>query len=123
MAAAVNRELRAGSRFRPPFPHHLFAVGDPHGDEIIAIDTRQPDGPVWWLDHGIVGHQASYQSHSLAPDVFAEPREAERLGHLRASAVAAQGGRQHPLPQVERIGFHGAASYFSVPCSFKCKTL
>jgi len=60
----LNKELRAGSRFRPPFPYHLFAVGDPHGDEIIALDTRHPEGPVWWLDHGIVDHQASYQSHS-----------------------------------------------------------
>jgi hypothetical protein len=55
----LNRDLRSGSRYRPPFPPHLFAVGDPHGDEIIAIDIRHPDCPVWWLDHGIVDHQAS----------------------------------------------------------------
>ena len=64
----LNREFRSGSRFRPAFPHHLFAVGDPHGDEIIAVDTRYPEGPVWWLDHGIVDHQASYQSHSRFAD-------------------------------------------------------
>jgi hypothetical protein len=60
----LNRELRAGSRFRPAWPHYMFAVGDPHGDEMIAVDTRHPEGPVWWLDHGILEHQASYQSHS-----------------------------------------------------------
>lgn len=64
----LNRELRAGSRFRPAWPHYMFAVGDPHGDEMIAVDTRHPDGPVWWLDHGILNHQASYQSHSRFSD-------------------------------------------------------
>lgn len=60
----LNRELRSGSRFRPAWPHYMFAVGDPHGDEMIAVDTRHPEGPVWWLDHGILEHEASYQSHS-----------------------------------------------------------
>jgi hypothetical protein len=60
----LNRELRAGSRFRPAWPEHLFAVGDPRGDEIIALDTRNPDGAVWWLDHGMVDHENSYESHS-----------------------------------------------------------
>lgn len=64
----LNRELHAGSRFRPAWPPYLFAVGDPHGDEMIAIDTRDPEGPVWWLDHGIVEHPASYQSHSRFAD-------------------------------------------------------
>lgn len=64
----LNRELRAGSRFRPAWPPYLFAVGDPHGDEMIAVDTRDPEGPVWWLDHGVVDHQASYQSHSRFVD-------------------------------------------------------
>jgi hypothetical protein len=64
----LNRELRAGSRFRPAWPPYLFAVGDPHGDEMIAVDTRDHEGPVWWLDHGIIGHQASYQSHSRFAD-------------------------------------------------------
>jgi hypothetical protein len=64
----LNRELRAGSRFRPAWPAHLFAVGDPHGDELIGLDTRTPDGPVWWLDHGIVDHKSSYESHSRFAD-------------------------------------------------------
>lgn len=64
----LNRELRAGSRFRPAWPHYLFAVGYPHGDEMIAVDTRLPEGPVWWLDHGIVGHPASYMSHTRFQD-------------------------------------------------------
>jgi hypothetical protein len=65
---ALNRELRAGSRFRPAWPAHLFAVGDPHGDELIAIDTRTPDGPVWWLDHGMVDSETSHESHSRFAD-------------------------------------------------------
>lgn len=68
----LNLELRAGSRFRPAWPPHLFAVGDPHGDELIALDIRSPDGPVWWLDHGMVGNKSSYQSHSKFADWVAE---------------------------------------------------
>lgn len=50
--------------------------------------------------------------------------DAGQLRHLRRDgAVAAQGGREHPLPRIERVGFHGATSYFSVPCSPKCKML
>ena len=64
----LNQELRAGGRFRPAWPPHLFAVGDPHGDELIALDTRTPDGPVWWLDHGLVGSDSSYQSHPRFAD-------------------------------------------------------
>jgi hypothetical protein len=59
----LNRELRAGSRFRPAWPHHLFAVG-----ELIALDTRDPAGPVWWLDHGMIDHEASYLSHARFED-------------------------------------------------------
>jgi len=64
----LNRQLRAGSPTRPAWPSHLFAVGDPHGDELIAMDTRSSDGPVWWLDHGCVDSKASYQSHSKFAD-------------------------------------------------------
>lgn len=60
----LNREFRAGSRWRPPLPSYLFVVGDPHGDEIIAMDIRSPEGSVWWLDHGMIDHEASYQSHA-----------------------------------------------------------
>lgn len=65
---ALNRELRAGTRFRPAWPSYLFAVGDPHGDELIALDTRSTDGPVWWLDHGLVDGKSSYQSHQRFAD-------------------------------------------------------
>jgi SMI1/KNR4 family protein SUKH-1 len=68
----LNRELRAGSRFRPAWPAHLFAVGDPHGDELIALDTRTPDGPVWWLDHGLVASDSSYESHPRCADWLEE---------------------------------------------------
>jgi hypothetical protein len=59
----LNRELRAGSRNRPTWPLHLFAIGDPRGDELFAIDLRTAEAPVWWLDHGMVNSQSSYQSH------------------------------------------------------------
>lgn len=65
---ALNRELRRGSRFRPAWPAHLFAVGDPHGDELIALDTRTSEGPVWWLDHGMVDSKSSYESHPRFAD-------------------------------------------------------
>jgi hypothetical protein len=64
----LNRELRAGSRFRPPWPPYLFAVGDPHGDELIAMDTRHPAAPIWWLDHGMIDNEGSYLSHSRFED-------------------------------------------------------
>jgi len=59
----LNLQLRAGSRARPAWPAYLFAVGNPHGDELIAVDTRSGHGPVWWLDHGCVDSKSSYQSH------------------------------------------------------------
>jgi hypothetical protein len=45
---ALNRELRSGTytRFLPAWPLHFYDVGDPHGDEMIAIDIRNPAGPV-----------------------------------------------------------------------------
>lgn len=64
----LNRELRAGSRHRPAWPVHLFAVGDPHGDELIALDTRTSEGAVWWLDHGLVDSKDSHQSHDKFAD-------------------------------------------------------
>jgi hypothetical protein len=64
----LNRELRTGNRFRPAWPAHLFAVGDAHGDELIALDIRTPDGPVWWLDHGMVDSKSSYESHPRFAD-------------------------------------------------------
>ena len=64
----LNKQLRAGRRMRPAWPSHLFAVGDPHGDEMIALDTRSPEGPVWWLDHGVVDSKESYQCHSSFAD-------------------------------------------------------
>ncbi len=68
----LNQDLRAGSRYRPAWPPHMYAVGDPHGDELIAIDTRSPDGPVWWLDHGMIDNKGSYQSHAKFADWIEE---------------------------------------------------
>jgi len=64
----LNRRMRAGSRHCPAWPHYIYALGDPHGDEMIAMDTRDPEGPVWWLDHGIIDHNESYQSHARFAD-------------------------------------------------------
>ena len=70
----LNLKLQAGSQIRPAWPTHMFAVGNPYGDELVAIDTRTPDGPVWWLDHGMVDSKASYQSHARVADWLAEYR-------------------------------------------------
>lgn len=64
----LNQKLRAGSRFCPAWPAHFFAVGDPHGDELITIDLRQPEGAVWWFDHGIIDASGSYN----LPGTFGE---------------------------------------------------
>ncbi len=64
----LNREKRQGSRWSPPWPPYMYSVGDPHGDEMIAIDTRDPDGPVWWLDHVNVDHDASYKTSERFAD-------------------------------------------------------
>lgn len=45
----------------------LYAVGYPHGTRDRHGHSR-PWGPVWWLDHGVIGHDASYQTHSRFAD-------------------------------------------------------
>lgn len=64
----LNREKRQGSKYCPAWPPYMYAVGDPHGDEMIAIDTRDPEGPVWWLDHGNLDHIASYKTSDRFAD-------------------------------------------------------
>ena len=64
----LNREFRQGSRYNPPWPNYMYAVGDPRGDEIIAIDTRDPEGPVWWLDHGVIDHEGSDKTNDRFAD-------------------------------------------------------
>jgi hypothetical protein len=49
--------------------------------------------------------------------------DAERLRDLAEGAVAAQGRGENLLPQVERIGFHGAAAYRGSLPALKRKTL
>jgi len=70
----LNLKLQAGTQLRPAWPPHMFAVGNPYGDELVAIDTRTADGPVWWLDHGMVDSKASHQSHARFADWVAEYR-------------------------------------------------
>jgi hypothetical protein len=103
----LNRKLRAGSRTRPAWPSHLFAVGDPHGDEMIALDTRSADGPVWWLDHGMVDGKASYQSHSRFSD-WVEQFYRDTRSDLEGDGVDPDG---KPSPEKPITGW-GVLRYF-----------
>jgi hypothetical protein len=49
--------------------------------------------------------------------------DAEQLRNLANRAVAAQSRGEHLLPQVQGIGFHGAADYRGPLPAFKRKTL
>jgi hypothetical protein len=48
----LNRELRAGVAFVRPWPPHWFALGRDGGGSSVALDLRDPAGPVWWADRG-----------------------------------------------------------------------
>ena len=65
---ALNREVRAGDRWRKPWPGHLFAVGELDGESYVAIDLRDTDAPTWWIDHGHVDAKGSGQTHSRFED-------------------------------------------------------
>lgn len=65
---ALNRELRAGSTRRQPWPEHLFAVGEMDGESDVAIDLRYPEAPTWWVDHGYLENDGSGQTHSRFAD-------------------------------------------------------
>lgn len=93
----LNKKLRAGSRYRPAWPAHLFAVGDPHGDELIALDTRSTEGPVWWLDHGVVESKASYQSHATFAD-WAEEFYRDMRSDLEGDGTDPDGKPEVPKP-------------------------
>ncbi|EEF62882.1 SMI1/KNR4 family protein [Pedosphaera parvula] len=68
----LNRGLRNGAHLRPAWLPHFFAIGDPRGDELIAIDLRDANAPAWWLDHGLLDSKASYQSHARFTDWLQE---------------------------------------------------
>src|SRR5689334_14955276 len=93
----LNRQLRVGSRTRPPWPAHLFAIGDPHGDELIALDTRLTEGPVWWLDHGMVENKTSYQSHSKFAD-WVEEFYRDIRSDLEGDGIDPDGKPEGPKP-------------------------
>jgi hypothetical protein len=61
---ALNRELRAGDKWRKPWPEHLFAVGEMDGESYVAIDLRQSEAPTWWADHGHLDNKGSGQTHA-----------------------------------------------------------
>lgn len=61
---AYNRELRDGAPGGvEPWPPHMFALG--HGGDgcPMAIDLRQPEAPVWWVDHCHLDGRGSGQAH------------------------------------------------------------
>ena len=49
----ANLSLREGTPWRvPAWPSHVFFLGYPEGaTDGYAIDLRQPEGPVYWVDH------------------------------------------------------------------------
>jgi hypothetical protein len=54
-----NRELREGIGAPSPWPDYLFFIGDPLSMAANAIDLRNDEAPVWWLDHCDVDAAAS----------------------------------------------------------------
>lgn len=49
---AYNLELRRGMPGgRKPWPAHFYAVGHPRDGSPYALDLRNPEAPVWWVDH------------------------------------------------------------------------
>ena len=46
----LNQELRKGNSVSKPWPPHMLALGRDGSGCQIAIDLRNPEGPVWWVD-------------------------------------------------------------------------
>ena len=47
-----NKKLREGmSGGVRPWPNHFFCLGDAGSGCVYALDLREPDVPVWWVDH------------------------------------------------------------------------
>jgi hypothetical protein len=65
---SLNLELRAGSKTRAAWPEHLFCVGELDGESFVAIDVRDANAPVWWVDHGHLGNSGSGRTHDRFPD-------------------------------------------------------
>lgn len=83
----LNREMRTGSKWCPPWPEYYYAIGDPHGDELHALDLRTPEGAVWELDHGNVDSADSFQSHERFSD-WVEEFYQEQLDSLMEDGIA-----------------------------------
>jgi hypothetical protein len=102
----LNQKLRAGSRMRPAWPLHMFAVGDPHGDELYAMDLRSPEATVWWLDHGMIDSKASYNTkQSFAK--WAEEFYRDTRQDLEGDGVSADDGPKSPT----QLGVWGLIRY------------
>jgi len=97
----LNRKLRVGSRYRPAWP------------EMIALDTRSAEGPVWWLDHRVVESKASYQSHSKFAD-WAEEFYRDMRSDLEGDGVDPDGKPQVPEPMSWRRLFRDLLSLTAV---------
>ena len=49
---AENLELRSsGGLGGPPWPNYFLCLGRAGGGDVYAIDLRDPQSPVWWVDH------------------------------------------------------------------------
>lgn len=65
---SLNLELRAGSNIRKAWPAHLFCVGELDGESYVAIDVRETNAPVWWVDHGHLDGGGSGRTHDRLAD-------------------------------------------------------
>lgn len=102
-----NKELRTGAPGGvQPWPSHMFALGHRGDGCPAAIDLREADAPVWWVDRGHLDSSGSGKTHgsftawfetytrdlrddSLADGVDPEGSPADRG---RAEAANARGG-------------------------------
>ncbi len=55
-----NQMLRGGAPGGvPPWPSHLFCLGRAGGGDVYAIDLRETQAPVRWIDHSDVNLKSS----------------------------------------------------------------
>jgi len=59
-----NLALRAGRYGAEPWPKHAFCLGHAGGGDVYALDLRQIDAPVVWVDHG---HYEAIEGYSTEP--------------------------------------------------------
>ncbi len=103
----LNRELRVGLYFSPPWPVHMFALGQDSGGSANAIDLRDPAGPVWWADRCIL--DVAVGSYQVSPSL--EAWAVQCLADLRHDLVyngIDPDGTPEAKKQVEQEGYKAA---------------